>query len=117
MILSLLDQAARWWLEIRERGRAGRQPVPRWMRHVVLRRDGPYCRYCGCYTHGNYHLDHVWPVSRGGPNSVWNLVVACIPCNLRKSGKVGVWPPPVGYWDNGSLWRKLVRLRFMIFGR
>jgi 5-methylcytosine-specific restriction endonuclease McrA len=38
---------------------------------------------------GPFHIDHIVPVSRGGSNRDDNLCVACAPCNLRKSAKVG----------------------------
>jgi 5-methylcytosine-specific restriction endonuclease McrA len=31
------------------------------------------------------HVDHVIPVSLGGTNEPWNLVAACVPCNLGKA--------------------------------
>lgn len=33
------------------------------------------------------HIDHVWPLSKGGSNGPENLVLACAECNLRKSAK------------------------------
>src|SRR5699024_5283996 len=48
---------------------------------TVWARDGYRCIYCG---EPGEHLDHVLPVSKGGPHSYGNLVVACAPCNLRK---------------------------------
>lgn len=44
------------------------------------------CSYCGrkCNT-GNYHKDHVIPVSRGGSDSIDNLTIACQECNYAKS--------------------------------
>lgn len=47
------------------------------------------CAYCGkerTDTDGprSYHIDHVIPMSQGGPNSRWNLVKTCISCNTSK---------------------------------
>ncbi len=46
------------------------------------------CYYCGRVCSGaNRHIDHVIPLSLGGTNDPWNLVVACAECNLRKNAK------------------------------
>ena len=63
------------------------------------------CYYCGCQLPEdtirtdergtvvsvvrNWHLDHYVPLSRGGEDSVNNLVPACKECNLHKSNKTG----------------------------
>ena len=45
------------------------------------------CVYCGS-TEGPFHLDHVVPRSRGGPDDPSNLVQACVPCNSQKRDKL-----------------------------
>ena len=40
------------------------------------------CAYCG--VTGSLHADHRTPLSRGGPNSIDNIVPACPTCNLKK---------------------------------
>ena len=57
------------------------------------------CFYCGTVLPSldeGVHVDHVYPYSTmrrlgawAGPdlNGIWNLVVACAPCNLRKSAR------------------------------
>lgn len=59
----------------------------------MLERDDGTCQYCGrCYE--SMHVDHVWPWSRGGSNSINNLVTACRRCNLRKHASTDIrW-----YW-------------------
>lgn len=44
------------------------------------------CAYCGLMP--CMGADHVIPMSRGGPNTVENLVPACLPCNVAKGAKV-----------------------------
>jgi ribosomal protein L31E len=56
------------------------------MREAVFARDGDRCTYCS-KSEGPFHLDHIWPVSRGGETTVDNLVVACRACNLSKAGR------------------------------
>jgi 5-methylcytosine-specific restriction endonuclease McrA len=56
------------------------------VRRAVIKRDGLVCRYCG-RDDGDFHLDHVVSVSRGGPNGADNLVVACAACNISKGAR------------------------------
>jgi len=51
----------------------------------VLRFYGNQCAYCG--RPGKLTIDHVTPLSRGGANSIENLVAACRSCNSRKWAK------------------------------
>lgn len=52
-------------------------------RKQVARRDNFICSYCGKYTRDG-HVDHVVPLSKGGDDSLSNLVWACRACNLSK---------------------------------
>jgi 5-methylcytosine-specific restriction endonuclease McrA len=58
---------------------------------VVLERDGWHCFYCGVdmqnWPHDKIHVDHFWPVSKGGTDDPMNLVVACESCNLSKHAR------------------------------
>lgn len=48
------------------------------------------CAYCG--TPNARSVDHVRPQSQGGTHRLSNLVPACMPCNLAKSGRTpGQW--------------------------
>ena len=42
------------------------------------------CRYCG---NPSEHIDHFYPLSKGGLHDISNLVPACAPCNLSKGNK------------------------------
>ena len=44
------------------------------------------CAYCGS-LHTNLHWEHIIPKSRGGPDTMDNMVQACPKCNLSKSDK------------------------------
>lgn len=66
---------------------AGREAIPAHVRRAVFERDGERCVYCGAVD-GPFHLDHVFPFSRGGSTTIENLVVACVPCNLSKGSKM-----------------------------
>lgn len=42
------------------------------------------CAYCETVLFGDYHVDHMTPLSRGGSNNWSNLAIACPPCNMAK---------------------------------
>lgn len=63
-------------------------------RKAVFIRDAFECQYCGTrisMTTGT--RDHVIPRSRGGPDTMLNVVTACRACNVRKDDKL---PDEVG---------------------
>lgn len=65
---------------------AGRQPLGKRQRFLVLRRDNFACQYCGrSAPNVTLHVDHKIPVALGGTNDFTNLVTACADCNLGKS--------------------------------
>ena len=55
-------------------------------RRNVLIRDNHTCQYCGSIT-GQMTIDHVLPVSKGGPSSFENCVCCCKSCNSNKADK------------------------------
>ncbi len=59
------------------------------LRHYILHRDNWQCRYCDkpSTEKNQLELDHVVPVSRGGPSVVSNLVAACHRCNQKKDNQ------------------------------
>lgn len=63
-----------------------RPSIPFSIREKVWIRDGHKCAYCGD-VFGPFHLDHIFPWSKGGEHTVKNLTVACATCNLSKSDK------------------------------
>lgn len=76
---------------ISQRGKIKQQPNQRWgAKRQAVDRDGGKCRYCGIEVGINFHLDHVKPRAYGGQTTLDNLVVACAPCNLKKSGRTPV---------------------------
>lgn len=63
-----------------------RKAISKRMRFEVLKRDMFTCQYCGKQPPDTVlHMDHIKPVSKGGKNTVLNLVTSCVDCNLGKS--------------------------------
>ena len=73
--------------EHRRRARQACSVPQRWQVHDVL----PFCCYwCGSNLRAygaTSHVDHVMPISLGGPAVPSNEVMTCATCNLRKSAK------------------------------
>lgn len=42
------------------------------------------CPYCDGPLGGNYHADHIYPVSKGGQSRERNMVNVCESCNIKK---------------------------------
>ena len=60
----------------------------RFSRHNIFERDACHCQYCKRrLQRAQLTLDHVMPQSRGGDESWENLVVACLPCNVKKGNR------------------------------
>lgn len=65
---------------------AERKAISKRMRFEVLKRDSFTCQYCGKQPpDAILHLDHIKPVSKGGKNTILNLITSCSDCNLGKS--------------------------------
>ena len=52
----------------------------------ILKRDNNICQYCGIKSL-SLTIDHIEPKDRGGRNTWYNLVAACMSCNSRKGNK------------------------------
>lgn len=71
------------WLPGRPRNRP---PIPDAVRDTVYARDGHMCVICTATD--DLTLDHIYPWSLGGPDTVENLRVLCRSCNSRKGDRV-----------------------------
>lgn len=78
----------------RDRAQRGTQVVPV-NRERVAERDGWRCAICGGgVTRANWSLDHVMPLSKGGPHTYENVVLAHRSCNSRRgAGRFPVHGP------------------------
>lgn len=79
-----------WWIvDFSHYIEPDRVKLPGWMRQQVIERDGYICGLCGGDVEPmDVHIDHIWPVARGGGNSFDNLQVAHSSCNVRKGASV-----------------------------
>lgn len=63
-----------------------RKTLSKKMRFEVFKRDSFVCQYCGNSSpEVILEVDHIKPVSRGGDNSITNLITSCFECNRGKS--------------------------------
>jgi 5-methylcytosine-specific restriction endonuclease McrA len=54
-------------------------------RMLVFLIDHGRCGICGqACDPEDFHVDHVWPLARGGPHVLWNLQPTHPTCNLRR---------------------------------
>ncbi|SDL74229.1 HNH endonuclease [Nonomuraea maritima] len=63
-----------------------RRTIPSNVRVFVFDRDGDRCVLCGAIQ--DLTLDHIFPWSLGGEDTVENLRVLCRSCNSRKGARV-----------------------------
>ena len=74
----------------REARKAGVEYQP-YTRTEIFERDGGVCRGCGrelVNEPGGFQLDHIVPISLGGPDIPANLQLMCAPCNRGKWAKL-----------------------------
>jgi 5-methylcytosine-specific restriction endonuclease McrA len=64
----------------REVGALGSHTTAQWL--ALVAEYGGCCGYCG--ANGPLEPDHRVPLSRGGSNSIENIIPACRRCNTRK---------------------------------
>jgi len=67
----------------------------------LLVMDGSECAYCGKV--GDLQWEHIIPRSRGGPDTIDNLVLACADCNLQKAAL-----NPIEWYEKKGLERREV---------
>lgn len=63
-----------------------RRAIPLNIRATVMERDGYQCVECDSTEW--LTLDHIWPYSKGGRDTVENLRVLCRSCNSAKGARV-----------------------------
>ena len=61
--------------------------MPHRLYSQVAERADYRCEYClapEAISPGEFEVDHVWPRKHRGRDELWNLALACRPCNQRK---------------------------------
>jgi hypothetical protein len=69
------------------------------LRTSVVVRAANRCEYCQLSQLGQeatFHVDHVVPLTCGGPADLSNLALACVGCSLHKSAKARAIDPESG---------------------
>jgi len=65
---------------------SNRPSISKSIRFKVFKRDSFSCQYCGATPPSVVlEVDHIHPVSKGGNNSLDNLITSCFECNRGKS--------------------------------
>lgn len=59
-------------------------------RVVVFERDNGICGLCGMAVVGPFTIDHIIPISKGGPHSYENVQLAHPTCNFSKRDRLYV---------------------------
>ena len=58
-------------------------------RFEFLKKFNFTCQYCGRKApEVAFHIDHIFPKSKGGTNDINNLTLACDACNLGKGDRI-----------------------------
>lgn len=65
---------------------ARRNKISKKLRHRIYKRDGYKCVECGSKEF--ITIDHIIPISQGGPDRENNMQTLCIVCNQRKGSKI-----------------------------
>ena len=60
------------------------------LRYEILKRDGFRCQICGATANDGVklHVDHIYPVSKGGKTVPENLRTLCERCNMGKGDSI-----------------------------
>lgn len=103
----MIAKFCRWYLDTTSQP-AERIIFSRRFRWYLWTRDKGRCQYCGIPVepNGAWHIEHIVAYS-AAKSWIWinhesNLVVSCIPCNLKKGTKLilpkGYYKPPPKFW-------------------
>lgn len=56
----------------------------------IFERDNFQCVYCGASAHEGIklHVDHIYPLNKGGEDDIINLTTSCEKCNVSKQDRL-----------------------------
>lgn len=55
---------------------------------ALFKHQGGICWWCEAPVGDNYHIDHRFPLAKGGRHDGSNIVISCPTCNLKKNTKM-----------------------------
>lgn len=98
--------------------------IPDDLRRMTLERAAGRCEYCGLRQTGQeatFHIDHIVPVTAGGPTSAENLALACVSCSLHKAARktaldgetgfpVPLFHPRIDKWSDHFRWKGVMAI-------
>lgn len=67
------------------RGKGAKLPAGTIARLLLL--QGKKCAICKTSVENGYHVDHIYPIAKGGTHTPDNVQILCPTCNVRKSDK------------------------------
>jgi 5-methylcytosine-specific restriction endonuclease McrA len=73
--------------------------IPAALLREVRKRARNTCEYCHlpqASQEATFHVDHIRPVTKGGPTTLENLALACVTCSLRKAARMRARDPRSG---------------------
>ena len=75
--------------QARRRARLAQVETEDFTRQEIFLRDAAICGICGEFVdESNWHMDHIIPISKGGPHTRANVQVAHPRCNREKGGRI-----------------------------
>lgn len=79
-------ERVREWSATRLKNKTGR--LPRGTVSAKLQAQNYLCVICNTSVAEKYHVDHIFPLSKGGKHEPSNIQILCPSCNVRKSNKI-----------------------------
>lgn len=75
----------REWSHTRHKRKTGR--LPRGTITNLMTKQNKQCNICKTDIEHKYHMDHIYPLAKGGKHEASNIQLLCPSCNVRKSAK------------------------------
>jgi len=75
----------REWTQTRHKRKTGR--LPRGTITNLMTNQNKQCNICKTDIEHKYHMDHIYPLAKGGKHEPCNIQLLCPSCNMRKSAK------------------------------
>lgn len=72
------------WLRKRGYGIVKKGIINKVITENILKYGSIVCEKCKEKCPDNFHIDHIMPISKGGPNNYNNLQILCAHCNCSK---------------------------------